>query len=174
MPLFGNLFGGGSGGGSSTPLDLAGVPIDRQIAAKMAWQMSADAQFDGITCTQVADTKRVLKLMVEGDVLIDCIGVGMRSSVLNRRQFRRDYVTHAAVRCKLTNAAVTNDILNTLGAISQATQTFFETLKRMELDAGAACTLSKAEPFVHAARDQLYGDGVFLCPIEFTWIYHSG
>lgn len=151
--------------------NISGTPIHRAVAAQMVAVMSADSTFSGVAIEQVADPKRRLKSMTEGAVLIDCIGVGMRSTPLNRRNFAREYITHAAVRCKLPEAAVTSAILDELGRLSEVVQTFFEDLSRLEFT-GASATLVKAEPFVHVARSQLYGDGLFLSPIEFTWKLH--
>jgi len=173
MSIFGNLFRT-PGAGDGPPLDLDGAPIDRQIAARMAYEINNEPQFAGVTAEQIANPKRRLKDMVEGDVLVDCLGVGVRSEVWNRRNYRREYLTHAALRSKLTDGQVTPDILDTLGIMSQAVQTFFESVKRIDLDDGASATLIKAEPFVHVARGQLFGEGLFLSPIQFAWLYHPG
>lgn len=170
--LFGNVFRDPA---SNPVISLGLSPIERQIAEVMAAQVNADARFDGITAERVVDTKRKLKAMVEGDVLVDCLGVGVRSIVLNRKHFRHEYVTHAAIRCKVTAAKVTSPILDELGLVSQTVQRFFEQENRqLSLSGNAGATLIKAEPFVHYSREQLYGDGVYLCPIEFTWVYKPG
>lgn len=174
MGLFGNIFRDASA--SDTPVvGSGGAPIERQIAEVMAGQVNNDGRFDGITAARVDDTKRKLKEMTEGDVLVDCLGVGVRSTVLNRKHFRHEYITHAAIRCKVTSAKVTSAIMDELGLVSQTVQRFFEQESRqLSLSDGAGATLIKAEPFVHYSREQLYGDGVYLCPIEFTWVYKPG
>lgn len=149
-------------------------PIDRQIAAQMAELVNADTDvLPDVIAEQIVDPKRKLRDMAEGEVLVDCLGVGMRSVALNRRNYAREYITHAAVRCKLTGAQVSAAVLDELGLISQAVQTFFEDQKRITITSGNS-TLVKAEPFVHVSRSQLFGDGLFLSPIEFTWKYHPG
>ena len=162
------------------PRSLAGTdavvvpPVHRQIAAKMAELLTADASFSGVSCQQITDPKRELRSMTEGGKLVDCLGVGMRSTTLNRRHFRRDYITHTAIRMKLEDGKVTSDVLDELGRLSEDVQTFFEsTARNIVIESGGA-TLMKAEPFVHASREQLFGDGVFLCPIEYTWTFKPG
>lgn len=149
------------------------VPIDRQIAAEMATVLeSADAS-NQVKAERVIDPKRTLAKMKEGEVLVDCIGIGMRSEPLNRRNYRREYITHAAVRCKLDNAKITDSVLDDLGSIAQSVQTIFENLKSITVADGSA-TLIKAEPFVHVSRSHLFGDGLFMSPIEFTWVWKPG
>lgn len=146
------------------------VPIDRQIASQMATDLESNDDLDQIKAEQVVNPKRRLSKMKEAEVLVDCLGIGMRSETLNRRNYRREYLTHAAVRCKLDEAQVTAAILDNLGGIAQAVQTFFEDQKQLTVASGTA-TLIKAEPFVHVSRSQLFGDGLFLSPIEFTWVW---
>lgn len=148
-------------------------PIDRQIALQMAALLESNDDLNQIKAEQVVNPKRRLADMTEGDVLVDCLGIGMRSETLNRRNYRREYITHAAVRCKLSEAKVTASILDELGGISQSVQTFFENLKSITVTDGTA-TLIKAEPFVHVSRSQLFGDGLFISPIEFTWVWKPG
>lgn len=149
------------------------VPIHRQIAGQMAIDLELNDELDQITAEQITDPKRRLADMREGEILVDCLGIGMRSETLNRRNYRREYITHAAVRCKLTSATVTASVLDNLGAVSQSVQTFFENRKQIHVEEGSA-TLIKAEPFVHVSRSQLFGDGLFLSPIEFTWVWKQG
>lgn len=168
--LFGNLFGTGAVGGS--PIDLSSSPADRQIAARMADMLTLEPQFAGVTAAQVIDPKRVLKEMTEGEILVDMIGVGMRSVAQNRRNFAREYVTHAAIRCKLDQSVIDDAILDELGAMAQGVQTYFENEKSIMLDASTRASLIMAIPFVHADRESLQGSGLFLSPIEFTWKLH--
>lgn len=168
--LFGNLFGTGSGGG--TPIDLSSSPPDRQIAGRMADMLTLEPQFAGITAAQIVDPKRELKKMTEGEVLVDMIGVGMRSVAQNRRNFAREYVTHAAVRSKIDKQSVDDDLLDELGAIATGVQTFFENEKSIELATDVRASLIMSVPFVHASREHLFGQGLFLSPIEFTWKLH--
>lgn len=129
--------------------------------------------FEGLTAEQVADPKRRLRDMTEGQVLVDCIGIGVRSMPLNRRFFKKVHIVHVAVRCKLPGGVVTTDALDDLGRVAETVQAFFEGVKRFDIADGAV-SLEKAEPFIHVSRSQLYGDGLFLTPIEFTWIHHPG
>lgn len=164
------------------PRSLAGTdapaavtpPVDRQIAAKMAELLAADSSFAGVSCQQVADPKRVLRDMTDGEKLVDCLGIGVRSTPLNRRHFRRDYITHTAIRSKIEDAKPTAAILDELGRLSEDVQTFFESTARNITIASGTATLIKAEPFVHVSRGQAWNDGVFLCPIEYTWTYKPG
>lgn len=173
MTLFGNLFRE-PGAGPDPPV-LTDVPFHRQIAERMAFEMTNDAQFAGVTASQVNDPKRVLRDMVAGDVVVDCIGIGVRSAPLNRKQYQREYITHVALRSKITEAQITDAILDELGLLSQMVQTFFEETKRtIPLESPDRANLLKAEPFTHVSRQQLYADGVFVCPIEFTWKYVPG
>ena len=149
------------------------VPIHRQIAGQMAIDLEQNDELAQIKAEQIVDPKRRLADMNEGEILVDCLGIGMRSETLNRRNYRREYITHAAVRCKLTSPVVTSAVLDNLGAVSQSVQTFFENQKQIHVADGSA-TLIKAEPFVHVSRSQLFGDGLFLSPIEFTWVWKQG
>lgn len=153
--------------------NISGSPIHRMISAAMVAAIDASPLFDGAFVEQVDDPKRRLRDMTEGAVLIDCIGIGIRSEPWNRRNFRRTYITHVAVRCKLPDAKVTAADLDELGAVAEAVQTFIEDQKTLTFTGGGV-TLLKAEPFVLMARDNLYGEGLYLTPIEFQWAYKPG
>ncbi|MCR9200428.1 MAG: hypothetical protein NXI04_17470 [Planctomycetaceae bacterium] len=147
-------------------------PVWRRIADQMAREINVSQLFSNVVAEQVTHPKRRLKEMSEGQILVDCLGVGMSSTPLNRRFFRHDYVTHAVLRCRIEDADITDDVMDELGAMSEAIQTFFEETRRtMNLLGGGRVSLIKAEPFVHYSRSKLFGDGVFMTPIEFTWTY---
>ena len=145
------------------------VPLHRQIAGAMASAMTAEAEFADLLIEQVTDPKRRLKSMTEGDVLVDCIGVGMRSEPGNRRARLKLYTTHAAVRAKLPGGVPTDSDLERLGFIAERVQTYFEDQHSLTLPNGQLAKLTSSEPFAHVVRSQLFGDGLFTSPIQFTW-----
>lgn len=148
---------------------MAEKPIHRMIAAAMVASIMDEPEFTDLIAEQVADPKRKLREMAEGDIVVDCIGVGMRTEPGNRRGRLKIYTTHAAIRSKLPGGSPTEADLDRLGLLAEQVQLHFEALHSLRLEDDSSAKLIGSEPFVHVVRSQLFGDGLFTSPIQFTW-----
>jgi hypothetical protein len=146
-------------------------PIQRMIAAAMAAAINADPELSAIlTAEQVADPRRRLELLREGQMIVDLIGMGARFTPRNRRDGDRSYIVYLAIHQKLTGGVVTNDALDECGYWAERVQEFFhETAQNgVRLDSNQVAILTGSEPFP-ISRDALFGHGLHMSTYQFTW-----
>lgn len=146
-------------------------PIHRLIAAAMANALNADSMFQAaLVAEQVADPKRRLQQLREGEIIVDCIGQGARFQPRNRRDGDRSYVTWVAVHMKLIDGQITNDALDEAGYWAQQVQEFFHDPDNsaLQLDNGQTAVLTASEPFP-LSREALFGHGLHMATYQFTW-----
>ncbi len=146
-------------------------PIQRMIAASMANEINADSLFSSILrAEQVADPKRRLQDLREGEMIVDCIGQGARFTPRNRRDGDRTYIVWVAVHMKLRDGVVTNDALDESGYWAQQLQEFFHDPEHNEvaLQNGQRAVLGTSEPFP-LSREALFGHGLHMSTYSFEW-----
>jgi hypothetical protein len=146
-------------------------PIQRMIAAAMASEINADSLFGPILrAEQVADPKRRLQELREGEMIVDCIGQGARFTPRNRRDGDRTYIVWVAVHMKLRDGVVTNDALDESGYWAQQVQEFFHDPEHNEvvLESGERAVLGTSEPFP-LSREALFGHGLHMSTYSFEW-----
>lgn len=146
-------------------------PIQRMIAAAMANEINADSLFSSILrAEQVADPKRRLQDLREGEMIVDCIGQGARFTPRNRRDGDRAYIVWVAVHMKLRDGVVTNDALDESGYWAQQVQEFFHDPEHNEvlLQNGQRAVLGTSEPFP-LSREALFGHGLHMSTYSFEW-----
>lgn len=146
-------------------------PIQRMIAAAMADEINADSLFSSILrAEQVADPKRRLQDLREGEMIVDCIGQGARFTPRNRRDGDRSYIVWVAVHMKLRDGVVTNDSLDESGYWAQQVQEFFHDPEHNEvlLQNGQRAVLGTSEPFP-LSREALFGHGLHMSTYSFEW-----
>lgn len=146
-------------------------PIQRMIAAAMANEINADFLFGPVLrAEQVADPKRRLQDLREGEMIVDCIGQGARFTPRNRRDGDRAYIVWVAVHMKLRDGVVTNDALDESGYWAQQVQEFFHDPDHNEvlLQNGQRAVLGTSEPFP-LSREALFGHGLHMSTYSFEW-----
>ena len=146
-------------------------PIQRMIAQAMANAINADSLFSSILrAEQVADPKRQLEQLREGEMIVDCIGQGARFTPRNRRDGDRVYIVWVAVHMKLRDGVVTNDALDESGYWAQQVQEFFHDPEHNEvmLENSQLAVLGTSEPFP-LSREALFGHGLHMATYSFEW-----
>ena len=146
-------------------------PIQRMIAAAMANEINAGSLFSSILrAEQVADPKRRLQDLREGEMIVDCIGQGARFTPRNRRDGDRAYIVWVAVHMKLRDGVVTNDALDESGYWAQQVQEFFHhpANNEVRLEDGQYAVLGTSEPFP-LSREALFGHGLHMSTYSFEW-----
>jgi len=141
------------------------------IAQAMADMINADSEFAGaINAEQVADPKRRLEELSEGQSILDCIGQGASYVSRNRRGGDRSYTVWIAVHTKLRDGMVTNEALDEAGWWAERVQEFFHEPENRSilLTTGESVTLIESEPFP-VSREQLFGHGLHMATLSFTW-----
>jgi hypothetical protein len=92
----------------------------------MAASINADPDLSRIlTAEQVADPRRRLEQLREGQMIVDLIGMGARFTPRNRRDGDRSYIVYLAIHQKLVGGVVTNDALDECGYWAERVQEFF-------------------------------------------------
>ena len=146
-------------------------PIQRLIAAAMAASINADPDLSRIlTAEQVADPRRRLEQLREGQMIVDLIGMGARFTPRNRRDGDRSYIVYLAIHQKLVGGVVTNDALDECGYWAERVQEFFHENAQngVRLESGQIAILTGSEPFP-VSRDALFGHGLHMSTYQFTW-----
>jgi hypothetical protein len=146
-------------------------PIQRMIAQAMANAINHDSLFAPILrAEQVADPKRRLQELREGEMIVDCIGQGARFEPRNRRDGNRTYIVWVAVHMKLRDGQVTNDALDESGYWAQQVQEFFHDPDNSEvlLENQQRAVLTGSEPFP-LSREALFGHGLHMSTYSFNW-----
>ncbi len=146
-------------------------PIQRMIAASMADAINDDSLFSPVLrAEQVADPKRRLQDLREGEMIVDCIGQGARFTPRNRRDGDRAYIVWVAVHMKLRDGVVTNDALDESGYWAQQVQEFFHhpANNEVRLEDGQYAVLNTSEPFP-LSREALFGHGLHMSTYSFEW-----
>jgi len=147
------------------------IPIHRQIAQAMADAINADPLFQPmLRAEQVADPKRRLEKLREGEMIVDCIGQGSRYEAKNRRHRNRTYIVWVAVHMKLRDGVVTTEALDDSGYWSQQVQEFFDDPEHnaLTLADGLECVLGTSEPFP-LSREALFGHGLHMATFSTEW-----
>ena len=137
----------------------------------MADMINADSQFSGaINAEQVADPKRRLEELSDGQSILDCIGQGATYQQRNRRGGDRSYTVSIAVHTKLRDGLVTSEALDEAGWWAERVQEFFHesSHRAIGLATGESVTLIESEPFP-VSREQLFGHGLHMATLSFTW-----
>lgn len=146
-------------------------PIHRMIAQAMANAINHDSLFSTmLRAEQVADPKRRLQDLREGEMIVDCIGQGARFEPRNRRDGDRTYIVWVAVHMKLRDGKVTSDALDESGYWAQQVQEFFHDPDNSEvlLENQQRAVLTASEPFP-LSREALFGHGLHMSTYSFEW-----
>jgi hypothetical protein len=146
-------------------------PIQRQIAAAMAAAINADAELSRmLIAEQVADPRRRLEQLREGQMVCDLIGQGARFTPRNRRDGDRAYIVWVAIHQKLVGGVVTNDALDECGFWAERIQEFFHEHAQngVRLESNQVAVLTGSEPFP-LSREALFGHGLHMSTYQFTW-----
>lgn len=146
-------------------------PVQRMIAQAMADALNADETLSSLlTASQVADPRRALEDLREGEMIVDCIGQGARFEPRNRRDGDRTYLVWVAVHAKLRDGRVTNDALDEAGYLAELVQAFFHdpAHNSLTLENGSMAVLSTSEPFP-LSREALFVHGLHMATYQFSW-----
>ena len=146
-------------------------PVQRMIAQAMADALNADETLSSmLTAAQVADPRRALEELREGEMIVDCIGQGARFEPRNRRDGDRSYIVWVAVHAKLRDGRVTNDALDEAGYLAELVQAFFHDPSHngLTIENGQTAVLTTSEPFP-LSREALFVHGLHMATYQFTW-----
>ena len=145
--------------------------IQRLIAAAMVEAINAsDSMSAIIRAEQVADPKKRLETLPIGTLILDVIGQGAERRRIDRESLESTFVVSVAVHGRLPGAIVTNEILDDSSRIVEQVSEFLwseaDSLPVAGYDEFAVLIAETPFPL---SREALYGHGLFLQIMQFSW-----
>lgn len=155
------------------------LSVEAEIADTMVTRLNADtAELDQpeIHIERPTHWERKLKDMDEGHIYLDVFPIGITQRAKNRRADLYEYETHLVARARPDTSASTSisqEWLDTLQWYRDYAQSVFSVAsnKRLSLPTNAINVhRNLSQPFVLQSMAALYGKGLFVAPIQLTWL----
>lgn len=159
------------------PLRTGDRTHESLIADKMVeiLSVSTELAIAEVHVESPVDTQREGKELTRGHIWIDVIDVGVIQTYKNRRDDEYEYETHLVVRARPETTASSKisrawvDQMKWYRDYAQAQFSVAQGNHRLLLSDGRTAHRSVSQPFVLVGRENLYGQGVFIAPVQINW-----
>lgn len=158
------------------PLRTGDVTHESMIADEMVVVLAADVDLNipEVHIERPLEVQRDAEKLTRGHLYIDVVDIGVTQSPLNSRWDQHEYEIHLVVRARPDTTSATKlskAWVDQLKWYRNHAQALFgvKGAYKLTLSDGKTAHRTASQPFVLFGREQAYGVGVFIAPVQLNW-----